>query len=177
MTKPTKPYFGCSRKSWANRTWSSWVASITQTFVGEKNWCTSRTSGSWNALRTASWQMLNMLTSSSTLLDLLLTNREGLLNTTTTNGSLGYSDNNIVEIKILLSTLKTGSRTKTLNFRGADFNMLWAQMQWILWEASMEGKGACECWELLKSAWWKHKNGPSSLKRERKKAEEKTTVA
>ncbi|KAK4807115.1 hypothetical protein QYF61_018456 [Mycteria americana] len=99
-------------------------------------------------------QMLDMLTRNSALLDLLLPNQEDLLDNTTTNGSLGYSNHNIVEFKILLSTLKTSSRTKTMDFRRANFNMLRAQLQGIPWEASMEGKGASkkEAYRLWKGS-------------------------
>ncbi|KAK4831134.1 hypothetical protein QYF61_015437 [Mycteria americana] len=73
------------------------------------------------------FKMLDMPTRNSALLDLLLTNREDLLDNITTNGSLGCSGHNIVEFKILLSTLKTSIRTKTLDFRRANFNALRAQ--------------------------------------------------
>ena len=96
-------------------------------------------------------QILDMPTRNNALLDLLLANQEDLLDNITTNGSLGYSNHNIVEFKILTSTLKTSSRTKTLDFRRANFKMLRAQLRGIPWEASMEGKGACICWESFKN--------------------------
>lgn len=73
-------------------------------------------------------QMLDMLARNSALLDLPLTNCENLCDNKTTNGSFGYSDHSIVEFKILLSTLKTSSRTKTQDFRRANFNTLRAQL-------------------------------------------------
>ena len=57
-----------------------------------------------------------------------------------------------MEFKILLSAQKTSSRTKTLHFRRANFNMLRAQMRGIPWEAFMDGKRACESWELFKNS-------------------------
>lgn len=69
------------------------------------------------------------------MLDLLLTNEEDLFDNIATNGSLEYSDDDIVEFEILLSRLKTSSRTKTLDSGRANFNMLGAQMQGIPWEA------------------------------------------
>ncbi|PKU31488.1 rna-directed dna polymerase from mobile element jockey-like [Limosa lapponica baueri] len=92
--------------------------------------------------------MLDMPTRSSALLYLVLANQEDLLDNITTNGSLGYSDHNIVEFKILPNTLKTSSRTKILDFRRTDFNTLRAQLRGIPWEASIDGKRACGCWEL-----------------------------
>lgn len=50
-----------------------------------------------------------------------------------------------------MSTLKTSRRIKALDFKRPDFNMLRAQLQGIPQEASMEGKGGKECWELFKN--------------------------
>ena len=122
-------------------------------------------------------QMLDMLTRNSALLDLLLTNQQDLLDNITTNGSFGYSDHNIVEFKILPSMLKASSRTKILDFRRANFKMLRARLQGIPWEASMEGKGACECWELFKNSLLKAQEHLHPLQRERKKAEQEATLA
>ncbi|KAK4806872.1 hypothetical protein QYF61_012593 [Mycteria americana] len=109
-------------------------------------------------------QVLDMPTRNGTLLDLLLTNREDLLDNITTNGSLGCRDHNIVEFKILLHMLKT------LDFRRANFKMLRAQLRGIPWEASMEGKGACKCWELFKNSLLEAQEHLHPLQRERKKA-------
>lgn len=120
-------------------------------------------------------QMMDMLIRSSTLLDLLLANGEGLLYNVTTNDSLGYSDHNVVEFKILLSSLKTSSRTKTPNFRRPNFNMIRAQLQGVPWEASMEGEGTCVGSYSRVPAESTRMVHP--LQRERKKAEQKTTLA
>lgn len=52
---------------------------------------------------------------------------------------------------MLLSTLKTSNRTKTLDFRRDSFSILRAQLWGFPWEESMEGKGAHECWELFQN--------------------------
>jgi len=57
-------------------------------------------------------QMLDMKTRNSALLDLELTNQE-LLNNIIANIILRYSNHNIVEFKMLLSTLETSSRLKS----------------------------------------------------------------
>lgn len=115
-------------------------------------------------------QMLDMLTRTSAFQDLALKNWEGLLDKITTSSSLGYSNHNLVEFKILLNTLKTSSRTKTLDIRRTNFNTLRAQLWGISWEASKEGKAACEFSELLKN-----KTSPPSTKG--KRAEQDTTLA
>lgn len=106
-------------------------------------------------------QTLDTPTKGSTLLHLLLTNWEweDFLDNVSTmmTGSLGYSDHKIEEFMILLSTLKTSSRTKTLNYRTANFNMLRVLLQGISWKASMEWMWAWKelvstgsYWELLR---------------------------
>ncbi|GAB0209268.1 mitochondrial enolase superfamily member 1 [Grus japonensis] len=97
-------------------------------------------------------QMLDVPTRNEALLDLLLTNQENLLCNISVSDSLGCSDHNIVEFGILLSTLKVSTKTKVLDFRRANFSSLRAQLGGIPWEASVEDKGASECWEFFKNA-------------------------
>ncbi|KAK4826132.1 hypothetical protein QYF61_005284 [Mycteria americana] len=97
-------------------------------------------------------QMLDVPTRNEALLDLLLTNQENLLCNISVSDSLSCSDHNIVEFGILLSMLKVSTKTKVLDFRRANFSSLRAQLGGIPWEASMEDKGASECWEFFKNA-------------------------
>lgn len=143
MRKLMKPYFGCLRKSQANRTCCSWVTSVTQTFVGKAaQWCTNSPSVSWGALRTAScyryWTCCQ-----GTVQGWVCCSQ------TKMTGWLKHSSDKLVGFKILLSMLKTSSR---LNFGRANFSMLRAQMRGIPWEASMDGKRTCESWELFKNS-------------------------
>jgi len=128
MTGLTTLHFHCSLlKCLSNRTWSSWVTSITWAFF-------------WKTVQQLPIrfpkcnehffliQMLKMLTRNSALLYSLLTYREDFLDSIATSGSLGYNDHNIVEFKILTRTLKTSDRTKTLEFSRPKFNMLIAQI-------------------------------------------------
>jgi len=96
--------------------------------------------------------MLYVPTRNEALLDLLLTNQENLLCIISFSDSLGCSDHNIVEYGILLSILKVSTKTKVLDFRRANFSSLRAQLGGIPWEASMEDKGAGECWEFFKNS-------------------------
>ena len=92
-------------------------------------------------------QMLDVPTGNEALLDLLLTNQENLLCNISVSDSLGCSDHNIVEFRILLSTLKVSIKmTKVLDFTRANFSSLRAQLGGTLWEASREDKAASECW-------------------------------
>ncbi|GAB0190393.1 triadin [Grus japonensis] len=54
------------------------------------------------------------------MLDLLLTNKEGLVGNVKLKGSLGCSDHEMVEFKILRAARKVHSKLTTLNFRRAD---------------------------------------------------------
>ena len=97
-------------------------------------------------------QMLDVPTRSEALLDLLLTNQENLLCTISVSASPGCSDHSIVEFGNLLSTLQVRTKTKDLDCRRAHFSSLGAHLGGIPWEASMEDKGASECWEFFKNA-------------------------
>lgn len=106
-----KSYSGFSRKSWADRTWSSWVTSVTYTLVGKTaQQCTSHPSGSWNTLTPAT--------------DVGCTDKEQCtaqftaheprrLDNNTTNVTLEQTNHSSGEFTVLLSTLKTSCRSKT----------------------------------------------------------------
>ncbi|GAB0183659.1 nucleoside diphosphate kinase 6 [Grus japonensis] len=55
------------------------------------------------------------------MLDLVLTNKEGLVGNVKVKGSLGCSDHEMVEFKILRAVRRVHSKLTTLDFRRADF--------------------------------------------------------
>lgn len=57
------------------------------------------------------------------LLDLILTNKEGLTGDVKVEDSLGCSDHETAELKILDRRSQAESRTATLDFRRADFDL------------------------------------------------------
>ena len=57
------------------------------------------------------------------MLDLVLTNEEGLVNNVKLKGSLGCSDHRMVEFKILRESKRMHSKLATLDFRRADFDL------------------------------------------------------
>jgi len=57
------------------------------------------------------------------LLDLILTNKEGLVEDVKVGGSLGCSDHEMVEFRILRGGSRAISRIKTLDFRRANFGL------------------------------------------------------
>ncbi|PKU46825.1 rna-directed dna polymerase from mobile element jockey-like [Limosa lapponica baueri] len=58
------------------------------------------------------------------MLDLVLTNKEGLVENVTLKGSLGCTDHEMVEFKILRAASRVCSKLITLDFRRADFGLL-----------------------------------------------------
>jgi len=108
-------------------------------------------------------QMLDVPSRNEALLDLLLTNQENLICNILISDSLGCSDHNIVEVGILLNTLKINTETKISDFRRANFSSLIAYFGGNPWEASMEDKGeSAGSFSITVS--WKHKISSFSLK-------------
>jgi len=57
------------------------------------------------------------------MLDIVLTNKQGQVGNVKLKGSLGCSDHEMVEFKILWAARKVHSKLTTLNFRRADFGL------------------------------------------------------
>jgi len=57
------------------------------------------------------------------LLDLVLTNKEGLVEDVKVGGSLGSSDHEMVNFRILRGGSRATSRIKTLDIRRANFGL------------------------------------------------------
>ena len=84
------------------------------------------------------------------LLDLVLTNKEGLVGDVKFGGSLGCSSHEMVEFRILYGRSKATSRITTLDFRRANFNLFKDLPGGIPWASILEGKGTQESWSTLK---------------------------
>ncbi|GAB0189057.1 hypothetical protein GRJ2_001371000 [Grus japonensis] len=84
------------------------------------------------------------------LLDLVLTNKEGLLGNVKLKGSLGSSDHEMVEFKILRAARRVHSKLTTLDFRRADFGLFRDLLGRVLWDKALEGRGAQESWLVFK---------------------------
>jgi len=82
------------------------------------------------------------------LLDLVLTNREGLVENVKVGGSLGCSDHEMVEFRILHGGSRAISRIKNLDFRRANFDLFKELLGGIPWVGSSEGRGVQESWLL-----------------------------
>jgi len=95
-------------------------------------------------------QVVGEPTRKSALLDLVLTNKEGLVEDVKAGGSLSCSDHEMVEFRILRGGSRAISRIKTLDFRRANFGFFKQLLGAIPWVRALEGRGVHECWLLFK---------------------------
>ncbi|GAB0176516.1 mitochondrial enolase superfamily member 1 [Grus japonensis] len=84
------------------------------------------------------------------MLDLVLTNKEGLVGDVKLKGSLGCSDHEMVEFRILRAARREHSKLTTLDFRGADFGLFGDLPGSIPWDKALEGRGVQESWLIFK---------------------------
>jgi len=84
------------------------------------------------------------------MLDLVLTNKEGLVGNVEVKGSLGCSDHEMVEFKILRAERRVCSKLTTLDFRRTDFGLLRDLLGRIPWDKALEGRGPQESWSVFK---------------------------
>jgi len=76
------------------------------------------------------------------MLDPVLTNKEGLVGNVKVKVSLGCSDHEMVEFKILRAARRVRSNLATLDFRRADFGLLRNLLGRIPWDKALERRGA-----------------------------------
>ena len=67
--------------------------------------------------------MVQKCTRKGTLLDLILTNKEGLVSNARLKGSLGCSDQEMVVVKILMVSKRMCNKLATLDYRTANFDL------------------------------------------------------
>jgi len=65
-------------------------------------------------------------------------------------GHLGQSDHEMLHFSILVEPQRGVSRTATLDFWRADFNLFRTMVERIPWEVVLESVGAQEGWEYFK---------------------------
>ncbi|KAJ7425391.1 glycerol kinase [Pitangus sulphuratus] len=84
------------------------------------------------------------------MLDLVLTNKVGLVGNVKLKGSLGCSDNEMVEFEILRARRRMHSKFVTLGFRRANFGLFRGLLGRAPWDIALEGRGAQESWLIFK---------------------------
>ena len=91
-------------------------------------------------------QVVEEPTRKGALLDLVLTNKEGLVEDVKVGGRLGCSDHEMVEFRILRGGSRAISRIKSLDLRRANFGLFKELLGGIPWARALEGRGVQECW-------------------------------
>ena len=95
-------------------------------------------------------QMVEKPTRRGVLLDLVLTNKEGLVEDVKVGGSLGCSDHEMVEFRILHGRSRAITRITTLDFRRANFGLFKDLLGRIPRISALEGRGTQESWLIFK---------------------------
>ena len=75
------------------------------------------------------------------MLDLVLTNKKGLVSNVKLKGNLGCSDHKMVQFKILRASKTVLNKLATLDFRRADFELFRELLGRVTWEKALEGRG------------------------------------
>ncbi|GAB0206732.1 hypothetical protein GRJ2_003138800 [Grus japonensis] len=84
------------------------------------------------------------------MLDLVLTNKEELVGDVELKSSLGCSDHEMVEFKMLRAVSRAHSKLTTLEFKKADFDLFRDLLGSVPWDKALEGRGAQDRWLLFK---------------------------
>jgi len=83
------------------------------------------------------------------MLDLVFNNKKGLMGNVKLRGSLGCSDHEIVEFKMLRAARRVHSKLTTLDFRRADLSLFRDLLGRVLRAEALEGRGAQESWLIF----------------------------
>ncbi|GAB0187092.1 hypothetical protein GRJ2_001174500 [Grus japonensis] len=95
-------------------------------------------------------QVIEEPTRRGAMLDLVLTNKEGLVGNVKLKGSLGCSDHETVEFRILRAARRAHSKLTALDFRRADLGLFRDLLGRIPWDKALEGRGAQDSWLIFK---------------------------
>ncbi|GAB0186145.1 mitochondrial enolase superfamily member 1 [Grus japonensis] len=111
-------------------------------------------------------QVIEEPTRRGAMLDLVLTNKEGLVGNVKLKGSLGCSDHEMVEFKILREARRAHSKLTTLDFRRADFGLFRDLLGRLQWDKALEGRGSqesCHTTQVSESKVRDSKNEPPTV--------------
>lgn len=74
------------------------------------------------------------------ILDLIVTNKEGLVRNVKLKGSLGCSDHEMVWFRIVRAARREYSKLATLDFGRADFGLFSDLLGRVPWDKALEGR-------------------------------------
>jgi len=86
-------------------------------------------------------QLVSEPTRGGASLDLLFTNREGLVGDVVVRGHLGLSDHETTEFLVRGAVKRGASETTTMDFQRTDFGLLRTLVERVPWERVLKGKG------------------------------------
>ncbi|GAB0207083.1 hypothetical protein GRJ2_003173900 [Grus japonensis] len=95
-------------------------------------------------------QLVSEPTRGGVSLDLLFTNREGLVGDVVVRGHLGLSDHEMIEFSIHGEVRRGISKTTTMDFQRTDFGLLRTVVERVPWKIVLKGKGVQEGWAFFK---------------------------
>ncbi|GAB0192671.1 hypothetical protein GRJ2_001732400 [Grus japonensis] len=95
-------------------------------------------------------QVIEEPTRRGAVLDLVVTNKEGLVGNVKLKGSLGCSDHEMVELKILRAVRRADSKLTTLDLRRVDLGLFRDLLGRVSWDKALEGRGAQDSWLVFK---------------------------
>ncbi|GAB0205636.1 hypothetical protein GRJ2_003029200 [Grus japonensis] len=95
-------------------------------------------------------QVIEEPTRRGAMLGLILTNKEDLVGDVKLKGSLGCSDHEMVEFRILRAARRALSKLTALDFSRADFGLFRDVLGRIPWDKALEGRGAQDSWLIFK---------------------------
>ncbi|KAM9654465.1 uncharacterized protein ACIBXB_005124 [Morphnus guianensis] len=82
--------------------------------------------------------------------DFVLTNKKGPIGNLKLKGSLGCSDHEMVEVKILRAARRVHHKLTTMNFRRAEFDLFRDLLGRVPWDKDLEGRETQESWLIFK---------------------------
>ena len=86
-------------------------------------------------------QLVSDPTRGGASLDLLFANREGLVGEVVVRGCLGLSNHEMIEFLYGGEIKRGASKTSTMDFQRADFDLLRTLVERVPWETVLKGRG------------------------------------
>ena len=109
-------------------------------------------------------QKVEDATRGSAILDLILTNKENLVNEVREMGNLGWSDHVLLKFEILRKGEVKHSQTRILDIKRADVSKLRELLGAIPWSDVLKDMRANDGWEVLKNEILKAQNQTVPMK-------------
>ena len=93
-------------------------------------------------------QVIEEPTRRGAMLDLVLTNREGLVGNVTLKDSLGCSNHEMVEFDILRTVRRACSKLTALDFKRADFGLFRYLLNKVSWDSTLSKYRQLYCYSI-----------------------------